>query len=46
MLTAEQNLLRKASYFKYDYYKIHDPDFGDKEETFKVHLGKLWSCCA
>ncbi|TGO64394.1 hypothetical protein BCON_0007g00440 [Botryotinia convoluta] len=32
------NLLRKASYFKYDYYKIHDPDFGDKEETFKVHL--------
>ncbi|OKL63126.1 hypothetical protein UA08_01258 [Talaromyces atroroseus] len=32
------NFLRKASHFKYDYYKNHDPDFQDKEETFKVHL--------
>ncbi|RYP57813.1 hypothetical protein DL769_009263 [Monosporascus sp. CRB-8-3] len=32
------NLLRKASHFKYSYYKTHDPDFRDKDETFKVHL--------
>ncbi|TRX87840.1 hypothetical protein FHL15_011258 [Xylaria flabelliformis] len=32
------NLLRKASHFKYGYYKTHDPDFRDKEETFKIHL--------
>ncbi|KAK4158884.1 hypothetical protein QBC43DRAFT_348318 [Cladorrhinum sp. PSN259] len=32
------NLLRKASHFKYAYYKAHDPDFRDNEETFKVHL--------
>ncbi|PQE19591.1 tat pathway signal sequence protein [Rutstroemia sp. NJR-2017a WRK4] len=38
------NLLRKASYFKYEYYKIHDPDFGDKEETFKVHLASIDHC--
>ncbi|KAJ8124829.1 hypothetical protein O1611_g8812 [Lasiodiplodia mahajangana] len=38
---SHQNLLRKASHFKYGYYKTHDPDFTDKDETFKVHLGKI-----
>lgn len=38
MLTVRQNLLRKASYFKYPYYKTHDPDFSDKEATLKVHF--------
>jgi len=32
------NLLRKASYFKYNYYLSRDPDFKDKPKTFKVHL--------
>ena len=32
------NLLRKASYFKYDYYKPRDPDFTDNIELFKVHV--------
>ncbi|EHK26505.1 uncharacterized protein TRIVIDRAFT_70489 [Trichoderma virens Gv29-8] len=32
------NLLRKASHFKYSYYKQHDPDFRDKQETFEVHF--------
>ncbi|KAI1496180.1 hypothetical protein F5X99DRAFT_425001 [Biscogniauxia marginata] len=35
---SHQNLLRKASHFKYDYYKLHDLDFRDKDETFKVHF--------
>ncbi|KAI1772536.1 hypothetical protein F4818DRAFT_444360 [Hypoxylon cercidicola] len=35
---SHQNLLRKASHFKYDYYKHHDSDFRDKDETFKVHF--------
>jgi len=35
-----QNLLRKASHFKYSYYRKHDPDFRDKDEVVKVHLGE------